>query len=63
MTQDARAKPVVAQGLTAVPRAVPRRRGAGARPRPSCYCSNARTISGNSFVTPLSVQVSIVESV
>jgi hypothetical protein len=27
------------------------------------YCSNARTISGSSFVTPLAVQVSIVESV
>jgi hypothetical protein len=27
------------------------------------YCSNASTISGSSFVTPLAVQVSIVESV
>ena len=39
-----------------------RRRGAGADPL-SCYCSNASTISGSSFVTPLAVQVSIVESV
>ena len=27
------------------------------------YCSNAKTISGSSLVTPLAVQVSIVESV
>lgn len=30
---------------------------------PSGYCSNARTISGSSFVTPFAVQVSMVESV